>query len=274
MTEFEEGPEPATPPVGVGAQLRAAREAQGMTLEQIAGQTRIAQRHLKSIEDGDFGAFPARTYALGFAKTYAKTVGLDQADVAAMVHHEMQDLGIEQRPRIDRFEPGDPARVPSAGLGWLSVAAVILLLAGMFFAARLLFFPAAEMPPLVAEEAAAVAAGAGTNGQGTGAAASAEAVSGPVVFTSLEEGVWVKFYDGEGRQLMQKLMSQGESFTIPEEAENPQIWTGRPDALAITIGGRNVPRLAEELVTIRDVPVSASALLARNPPPQETSPTT
>ena len=76
--------------------------------------------------------------------------------------------------------------------------------------------------------------------------------------------VWVRFYDANGRRLMEKQMAVGERFEIPSDAEGPQIWTGRPDAFAITIDGRSVPKLAEEESVIRDVAISAEALLARN----------
>src|SRR6187551_1952710 len=100
-------------PYGVGEQLRAAREAKGMTLAQIAGETRIPQRHLQTIEAGDFALLPARTYAISFSKNYAKMVGLDQAEVAAMVRAELDAQDPAPRLRPVGFEPGDPARVPS-----------------------------------------------------------------------------------------------------------------------------------------------------------------
>ena len=100
-------------------------------------------------------------------------------------------------------------------------------------------------------------------------------MGGAVVFTALQEGIWVKFYDAEGRQLMQKQMALNERYTVPAEASGPQLWTGRPDALAITVGGRPVPRLAEQERVMRDVPVTAEALLARaTGPASAASPTT
>jgi hypothetical protein len=84
------------------------------------------------------------------------------------------------------------------------------------------------------------------------------------VFTALQDGVWVKFYDGSGQQLMQKEMAKGETYTVPPGAANPKLWTGRPYALAITVGGRPVPKLSERDEILRDVPVSPAALLARN----------
>ena len=199
-----------------------------------------------TIEAGEFAALPARTYAIGFSRTYAKAVGLDDAEVADRVRIELDMQNHGPRYRADGFEPGDPARVPSRLLGWLSVIAVVLVLAALFVIFRPYFSPAAQQraaPPPAAANA-----------------------RGAVVFTALEERVWVKFYDASGTQLMQKEMARGERYTVPADAEGPQLWTGRPDALAITVGGRAVPKLAEEERVMRDVPVTAQALLARGRP--------
>jgi hypothetical protein len=55
----------------------------------------------------------------------------------------------------------------------------------------------------------------------------------------------------------------GESFTVPGDAQKPMLWTARPDALNVTIGGQAVPKLAEREGIMKDVPVDAQALLAR-----------
>ena len=125
-----------------------------------------------------------------------------------------------------------------------------------------MFAPAAELPSLLPEEqptAHAAASPAPT-------AAPQAQDSGPVVFTALEQGVWVKFYDGNGTQLMQKQMALGETYSVPANVPAPQLWTARPDALKITVGGREIPRLATQQQIVKDVPVTAAALLARNVP--------
>lgn len=253
---------------GIGAQLRAAREAQGLTIAQVAAETRIPQRHLQTIEDGDFAALPARTYAIGFSRSYARLVGLDGDAVAETVRAELDSQEPRARPRPASFEPGDPARVPSRALGWISLAGAAIVLVALYFATRTFFAPAAELPSLIepADEAGETAAPASQ-----AAASPTTPPTGPVVFTALEEGIWVKFYDANGMQLMQKLMAEGESYTVPADAEGPQLWTGRPDALAITVGGRQLPPLAEDDVVMRDVPVTAEALLER--PSAAASPT-
>jgi len=247
---------------GIGAQLRTEREAQGQTLEQVSADTRIPVRHLQSIEEGAFATLPSRTYATGFARTYAKLLGLDAEAVVERVRAEMAAQPQEQ-DRAARFEPGDPARVPSSRLSWLALAAVVLLLLGGFFFMRTLFAPAAQLPSLVEQQEREQAEQLARQQRTAAAANRPEQPAGPVVFTALEEGVWVKFYDASGRQLMQKQMARGERYTVPQDAEGPQLWTGRPDALQITIAGRAVPPLSEGQRIMRDVPVTAEALLAR-----------
>lgn len=249
---------------GAGQRLRRARETAGLSIEQVAGETRIPQRHLEVIERGDFGALPARTYAMGFARTYARAVGLDEREIADQVRAELGETGAHEAVRASGFEPGDPARVPSRGLAWLSALAALLLVAGGFAYFKDYFFPGAGPGPLArpapTQQAAARSAPAPTPSPGP---------TGPVVFTALQDDTWVKFYDADGEQLMQKQMAKGESYTIPADAEAPRIWTGRPYAFAITVGGRSVPKLSEEDEIIRDVPVSAQALLARGEAPVE-----
>jgi len=256
------------PAVGVGAELKAAREERGLTIEQLAAETRIPQRHLQTIELGDFAALPARTYAIGFARTYARVVGLSDVEVAEKVRAELDAQEPEPRERSPGFEPGDPARVPSRSLGWLSILAAILVIAGIFFAFRTFFAPAAELPSLVEQEQAEAQAPATPQREANGGeqAATAARSDGAVVFTALDGPLWVKFYDASGRQLMQKEMSRGESYEVPGDAQGPQLWTARPDALAITVGGRAIPKLSDRERIMRDVPVTADALLARTAP--------
>lgn len=258
MSENFDAPDEQLPLDNTGQRLRRAREAAGKTVEQVAAETRIPQRHIETIERGDFASLPSRTYATGFSRTYAKAVGLDENEVVAQLRAELGQT-TNERMAAPRYEPGDPARVPSRSLVWLSALAIVLLVAGGFAFYRSYWAPGLGPAPLEqpAEPAEATPDNAPTPGP-----APAE-VRGQVVFTALEDGVWIKFYDRSGRQLMQKEMTLNERYVVPVEAEGPQAWTGRPDAFRITIGGRPVPKLAEEERVVKDVPVSAEALLAR-----------
>ena len=72
-----------------GQRLREAREAKGLSVEDIAAQTRIPTRHLSSIETGDWDKLPAATYSVGFAKNYATAVGLDRNEIGEQLRNEM-----------------------------------------------------------------------------------------------------------------------------------------------------------------------------------------
>ncbi len=267
---------------GVGDVLRRAREERGLTLAQIASDTRIPQRHLEIIEKGEFSSLPGRTYAIGFSRSYAKLVGLNDAEIADMVRGELSmESDLDRHDRGSSFEPGDPAKIPSAGLAWAGGIAALLLLGGAiafytsYYGAGIgpapLQSEQAEQIEMLAKEgseAELVATSAGDN------APSVVAGEEQVVFTALEDGVWVRFYDANGIKLLEKQMASGERFEIPADAQEPRINTGRPDAFAITIGGQQVPKLADEPVVIGDAPVSAAALLARAEIPAESSPAT
>ena len=69
-------------PARVGDKLRAARIAEGVDLPTIAERTRIPQRHLEAIESSNYSGLPSITYAMGFAKAYARQVGLDEVAIA------------------------------------------------------------------------------------------------------------------------------------------------------------------------------------------------
>jgi hypothetical protein len=101
------------------------------------------------------------------------------------------------------------------------------------------------------------------------ASAAAAVPGGEVVFTANEQ-IWVRFYEQDGAVLLEQEMLQGENFTVPATAVAPRLITARPDALSITIGGRAVPKLAEEQDML-DVPIDAQSLLDRPPAPVSTA---
>ena len=175
---------------------------------------------------------------------------------------------------IPTNRPSSSPAIPPAfpgGLAWFAALAAILLLGGVYAFYSSYFAPGLGPAPLEAPEEQFAANDTPSVAE---EAPAAQPTGGPVVFTSEMDGTWVKFYDADGERLYEAQMAAGDSFTIPEDADGPQIWTGRPYALAITIGGRSVPKLSEEDTVVRDVPVSAEALLARDAaPPAETATT-
>ena len=69
----------------IGSQLRAAREAQGLTLEQAFKATRIKQSYLEAIEANQFHTLPGPVQARGFVRSYANFLSLDGEHLASLL---------------------------------------------------------------------------------------------------------------------------------------------------------------------------------------------
>ena len=63
--------------MSIGAQLRASREARGLSIDAVAHTTRVQPRILAAIERDDVRAVPPRPFGRGFVKAYAREIGLD-----------------------------------------------------------------------------------------------------------------------------------------------------------------------------------------------------
>ncbi len=60
-----------------GEYLRRQRELRGLSLEQVAEQTKISLRALRALEAEDWDILPAEVYIRGFVRCYAEAIGLD-----------------------------------------------------------------------------------------------------------------------------------------------------------------------------------------------------
>lgn len=259
MIENEEQ-EAELPLETAGTQLARARQAAGQSLADLARTTKISERQLGAIEAGNFAALPSRAYAIGFTRTYAKAVGLDSNAIIARVRDELAQLEPDHARRtVPAFEPGDPTRLPGGRVVWFAAAGLVLVLLIGFLVWPNLYAPGGSLPSILPSATPSPAA--------TAPAPAPAPASGPVVFTATRDKVWVRFADGAGQQLLQKELALGESWTVPDSAGAVTLTTARPDGLSVTIGGRPVPPLATTEQLVRDVPVTAVALLARGSQP-------
>lgn len=249
-------------PMSVGARLRLAREKQRLSRADIAARTKIAERHLAAIEEERFADLASSTYAVGFSRAYARAVGLDEREIAQAVRVELDLVDEAETPTKPAFEPGDPARVPSFRLAWVAGAGALAVVVAVVVFWGSYIFPAVSLPDLIKDAPPPAARKAVVAAPAAPAGPTAQS---PVAITAKEAGVWVRITDASGKKLFEKQMAQGESFTIPVDAVDPELRTGWPDALAVTIGGQPVAPLADKRV-VTTVPVSAAALLARGLP--------
>lgn len=64
----------------LGEKLRQAREERGITLSEVADQTRISGLYIEAIENDDYRSLPGGIFNKGFVKSFAKYVGLDEQE--------------------------------------------------------------------------------------------------------------------------------------------------------------------------------------------------
>lgn len=74
-----------------GRLLKKVREAQGVELEDIAKQTKIAIAHLRALENEAFSELPALVYTRGFVQQLAKYLKLDPTQVSRSYLRRLRD---------------------------------------------------------------------------------------------------------------------------------------------------------------------------------------
>lgn len=243
--------------IAIGERLRLAREAAGLSHDDIAGRTRIPIRHLQHIESEDWDALPAVTYAIGFTRNYANAVGLDGAAIAAELRERIG--GARSRaPAAQYFEQADPARVPPRSLA-IGAAIVAVLLAAAYF-----LWPGAaqdgpaEVPILEVGAAPAPAAPAPP------AALSPQAAAGQAVILTATGEVWLRVSDGPaGPILFSGSLGPGQAYAVPATARQPVIRTGRPQLLRAAVGTADLGPLEPAERTIDNVSLLPQDLAAR-----------
>ncbi len=70
--------------LGIGDRLKSAREARGLSLDDVEAVTRIRRRYLEALEEEAFDRLPGSAYVRGFLKSYASYLGLPADEVASM----------------------------------------------------------------------------------------------------------------------------------------------------------------------------------------------
>ncbi|XLZ70465.1 RodZ domain-containing protein [Massilia sp. SR12] len=122
-----------------GAALVAAREAMGLSVEQVADQLKLAPRQVLAIEQGNFDALPNRAVTRGFIRAYAKAMRLDPAPLVAMVEVEAAEGHATATVRPTRVQASfQESRFPSLTernngkpLGTIVAGAAVLALVGV-----------------------------------------------------------------------------------------------------------------------------------------------
>lgn len=92
----------------VAEQLRTAREARKLTIHQLADITKLKTDHIRALEEGNYGVFPAPVYIRGFIRTVGNLFKLDVPALLEAVDEELAASGKFQERSLNNLPPKGP----------------------------------------------------------------------------------------------------------------------------------------------------------------------
>ena len=86
----------------------AKRRESGISLDQIAADTKISIRSLQAIEAGEFKKLPGGIYNTSYIRQYARAVHVDECELIALYKEATgAPAGSNEppKPSVNRFQP-------------------------------------------------------------------------------------------------------------------------------------------------------------------------
>ena len=128
----------------VAEQLHLAREAQSLTIHQIAEVTKIRTDHLRALEEGNFNVFSAPVYIRGFVRSYATLLKLDVPHVMATLDGELgKTEKFREPPPLTHQKRGvlDFLTLQLSKLNWriASIILIAVVVIGLIFSVILIW---------------------------------------------------------------------------------------------------------------------------------------
>jgi transcriptional regulator with XRE-family HTH domain len=141
-------------PCRAGDRLRAAREAAGLTIEQVSEKLRIRKDYLAALEDMNLKLLPGKAYALPYLRSYGAFLKFEPKALLEQFQAESALSREDATPQIR-----NPESKPERERPWIWALALALV-AGGFVGYRALFGGPAEEAAVTPPGGSSVVAGA------------------------------------------------------------------------------------------------------------------
>lgn len=109
----------------IGVALKAAREFRGMSIQDVADETRIRRAYVSAIEDMRLDQLPSRPFTIGYVKSYAELMGFEPGAAVARFKEASPDPDGALREPIGVSNDRDP-RFGLIGVGGAVILAAII----------------------------------------------------------------------------------------------------------------------------------------------------
>ena len=249
------------PQDSIGAVLRAARAARGVSLAEMRARTKIDGRFLAAFESDRLSDLPPLPFARGFLRTYAIELGLDSEP---LVRRLVALLAVDEPPATEELRHLDNAITPGRPISKLrqtatnaaTIAAVAGVILAIFFFQQVREFNRQAVPPATTDDtqtptdvppSAAVAPPAPgapplpqISPAGEAPPGASEAI-GIIVDVQAVGRSWIRVLGEEG-EIFEGILSPGQSRRW--QSEGPlTIRVGNAAAVVLTVNGRTVGTL-------------------------------
>jgi cytoskeleton protein RodZ len=135
--------------LSLGEKLRQAREERGISISEVAEQTRISPHYIESIENDNYKTLPGGIFNKGFVRSYAKFIGFDETEALSDYSKlaAENEVMAEQPLKVHRSEVLTDDTSSRSMLPTLVFAVVILglMTAGVLFLLNYLQSPGTEV---------------------------------------------------------------------------------------------------------------------------------
>jgi cytoskeleton protein RodZ len=115
----------------VAEQLRQAREAQKLTVQELAEITKIRSDHIRALEEGNFNVFSAPVYIRGFVRTLSTLLKLDVPQVMSNLESELGATVKFREPPPLTDQPRTPVDFVMLQLSKVNLRRGALILGGL-----------------------------------------------------------------------------------------------------------------------------------------------
>lgn len=148
-----------------GHQLRAARQARNIDIDEIARWLKLDEKLILAIENNDDSILPEPVFTAGYIRSYARIVELspDQLVSAYMQAHKSEGANLDKH---EEPMPGKQGKVPdslpkrfsiagnghAANIKWFALASIAIVLVGGVSWMSLLFFGSSDEAELASNE--------------------------------------------------------------------------------------------------------------------------
>jgi len=113
-------------PADIGAALKAAREARGLTPRDVADATRIRLGYVEALEAMRLDELPSRPFTIGYVRAYAALLGMDVEAAVARFKIDAPEEVVELRAPVGVRRESDPRLAMILAAGVLVVGAILL----------------------------------------------------------------------------------------------------------------------------------------------------